>query len=190
MQQHYQIMRKTQALWAFLLLPFINITALFLADPIYENITHIAYAKQHLLFVLIWAGSCAYYLWCCSDMLIQRLPFSHSKLRICLIVSCLFMIISVCIPYHTANSPLSKLHVRIAMLATIAYILLLLYILVKLYELYPQSGSKLLFRYVMIIALLLNLFLIIGSVSALMEVLFVIAMGIFHYHIRKVLPPE
>lgn len=180
MKLHKNFMRKTQWIWAFILLPPINIAALFLADPIHENITHIAYAKHHFLFVLLWACTCAYYLWCCSAMLMEKLIRHKKSCHILLIISCILMVISVIIPYDNHPGTLAKLHVRTAMIATITYIVLLFYVLCQLYDLYPQL-KRLLNAYLSFITILCLLFLLTGCISTLIEISFVIFMGIFHY---------
>lgn len=184
MKLHKNFMCKTQWIWAFILLPLINISALFLADPIHENITHIAYAKHHFLFVLLWACTCAYYLWCNGAMLIERLVRHKKSCHILLLISCTFMVISVIIPYDNHTSALAKLHVRTAMGATISYIVLLFYVLCQLYYLYPQT-KRLLNAYLSLITILCLLFLLTGCISTLIEVSFVIFMGIFYYMFQR-----
>ncbi len=184
-QLHDRFIQKSQAFWAFILLPVINLIALFLADPINENITHIAYAKHHFVFVLIWACTCSYYLWCCTANLIDRLMHHKKSCYLLCTISCVFMIISILIPY--GQSPQwAKLHVRTAMGATIAYILLFCYVLCQLYFLYPQI-KKALNAYLSIITLLCLLFLLTGCISTMIEISFVIMMGILHYRIQRIL---
>ncbi len=185
---HDQIMPKSQAFWAYILLPSINLTALFLADPINENITHIAYAKHHFSFVLIWACTCSYYLWCCTAKLIDRLIHHKKSCYILCTISCVFMVISILIPYGQSLE-WAKLHVRTAMGATIAYILIFCYVLCQLHFIYPQI-KKMLNAYLSIITLLCLLFLLTGCVSTLIEISFVILMGILHYRIRRTLDEQ
>lgn len=106
--------------WAFLILPIINISALFLCDPINENITHIAYANKKLPFVILWASTCAYYFWCTGYRLIEELHAHKRSCHYLLTASCLLMVISILIPYDNQAGMLSKLHVRAAMSATVA----------------------------------------------------------------------
>lgn len=180
MQLHQSFIGKTLKLWAFFILPLINLSALFLCDPINENITHIAYANNHLPFVILWAGSCAYYFWYTGTILIQKLNAHKKSCYWLLTASCLLMIISILIPYDNQINLLSKLHVRSAMIATISYIILILYILCQLY-IGCFAIKTMLCTYISFIALLCLLFLLTGCISAVIEVSFVIFMGIFLY---------
>lgn len=180
MQLPFTLMKKTQKLWAFFLLPIINFTALFLCDPIHENITHIAYAKQHLFFVLLWAVSCAYYFWCTGAMLIEKLTTHKKGCYYLLNASCILMVISILIPYDPQLQFLSKLHVRLAMIATVSYIIVFLYILCQL--LYSCFAIKKMLKcYISFITMLCLLFLLTGCISTAIEAGFVIFMGIFLY---------
>lgn len=180
MKLHYSFMKRTQWLWAFLILPIINISALFLCDPINENITHIAYANKKLPFVILWASTCAYYFWCTGYRLIEELHTHKKSCRCLLTASCLFMVISILIPYDNQAGMLSKLHVRAAMSATVAYIILFLYLLCQL-SCTSMTVKKMLSTYVSFISILCLVFLLTGCVSAIIEVSFVIFMGIFLY---------
>lgn len=183
-QLQCNLMRKTQAVWAFFILPAINITALFLADPIHENITHIAYAKHHFGFVFLWACTCSYYLWCNGTMLIHKLMHHKKSCRVLLVISCMLMIISIMIPYQNEPSLSAKLHVQIAMIATVTYIILFFYILWQLFLFHPQLKT-LLQTYISFIGFLCLLFLLTGCISTMIEIAFVLFMGIFHYFIQQ-----
>lgn len=180
MKLHLSFMKQTQWLWAFLILPIINISALFFCDPINENITHIAYANKKLPFVILWASTCAYYFWCSGYRLIEELHTHKKSCRYLLTAICLLMVVSILIPYDNQTSMLSKLHVRTAMSSTVAYIILLLYILCQL-SCKHLAVKKLLNTYVSFISTLCLLFILTGCVSAIIEVSFVIFMGVFLY---------
>lgn len=182
---------KTQKFWAFIILPMINFLAWFMADPLFENITHIAYANHHFPFVLIWASTCAVYLWCYTLLLMKQIGYTKKSVILFLTLSCLFMIISVCIPYQAeASDEISHLHVNLSILATVTYIVLFLYLLCRLFYHQPLLWQRIIPPYLCIIVLLLLLLLLLGHISMLMETLFVMGMGIFHWWIQHVLQTQ
>lgn len=183
-----EFLLKSQKYWAWIVLPIINIPAWFMADPLFENMTHIAYAKHHFPFVFLWAVSCSLYFWCYTRLLWQRIGTRKKSAMLLLTLSCLLMIVSVCIPYQKeAASALSQFHINMAMLATVAYIILFLFILCRLLYQKPLLWQRIITPYLGVIGLLLLLLLIMGHVSTLLETLFVMSMGIYHWWLQKVL---
>ncbi len=178
---------KSQIYWAWILLPMMNILAWFMADPLYENMTHIAYAKQHFCFVLLWAVSCALYLWCYTRILMKQLHINKKSVLFILTLSCLLMVISICIPYHENTSNMAHLHVNLAILATATYIILFLFLLCRTIYQKPLLWQRIITPYLCIITLLLLLLLLMGHVSTLLETLFVICMGIYHWWIQCII---
>lgn len=177
---------KSQKYWAFIVLPIINIRAWQMADPLYENMTHIAYANHHFPFVLLWAATCALYLWCYTLLFMKQIGYTKKSVSLFLTLACLLMIISVCIPYQADKTTwISRLHIDLAMFGTMTYILLFLYILCQLFYRNPLLCQRIIPPYLSIITLLLILLLLLGNVSTLMETLFVIFMGIFHWWIQR-----
>ncbi|MCI8539990.1 MAG: hypothetical protein HFE68_02770 [Erysipelotrichaceae bacterium] len=180
MRFSYHNFRFIQRLFAYFFLPFINLTALFLADPYYENITHIAYANHHLPFALLWAITAAGYLWISAYVFLLRMHYHKRSTHLLLGLACIAMFISVCIPYEEQSALLSRLHVNLAMAATILYILLGFYLLIHFTYREPMLAYHALTIYSTLIASLALLFLWMGMISTLLEVLFVITMGIAH----------
>lgn len=182
----FQYARKSQWIWAFIVLPAINITALSMCDPLHENITHIAYALNQLPFVFLWAITCASYLFLYTYMFINAVQYKKSIGIYLLMLSCIGMVISVCIPYE-ANpvSLISKLHVDLAMVSTLLYIILLFHILYHCYFYRNALCLQLLKPTITLIGSLSMLFLLMGSISTLIESLFVIGMGILLYIAQK-----
>lgn len=187
MPSHMRLFRLIQRFWAFVLLPFINLYALFLADPLYENITHIAYANDHLIFVLLWAFTCAVYLWCCTYIFMKQVHIRRRSVYGWLTLSTTGMLISVCIPYHEQMNTLAKLHVDLAMAATISYILLFFYLLIQFHFYDPMCAKRIFPLYLGIIAFLALLFLLMGSVCTWLEVLFVVWMGWLHVWLQALI---
>lgn len=175
-------MSKLQALNCYVFMPLIHVPALFLCDPLYENMTHIAYAKQYFFYVLLWSIACALTLFISTNQFMRFLGYKKKTAQAVLAVVCSFMIISVCIPYDVEHLPFfSKLHVRLAMIATIGYILLFLYLLMRNYYLHYPLIAPLFHRYIVWISCLSFLFLIMGSVSVILEASFVIGMTYLLY---------
>lgn len=179
-------MLRIQWIFAYILLPAINLQACFLADPLRENITHIAYANHHFLFVFLWALSCASYLWFYTNLFMIAIQYKKSAGHFALALSCISMLISVCIPYTADETQLiSKLHVNLAMFATVLYMILFLHTLYHcFYYDYPLC-MRILPSTLALFGILSLLFLLTGSVSTLLEISFVIGMGLLHLHIQR-----
>lgn len=182
----YQFFINTQWLWAFILLPIINMIAFLWADALRENISHIANAQFHYGYVLLWAVSCATYLGVYTSIFCKRIHYTKKTGWIGISFSCLLMIVSVLIPYQPEYYPfLAKLHVQFAMLATILYVVSLLWIFYYLYFYDYALFNVLLPWYILIVGGCSFLFLLMGNVSTLVETSFVIGMGIFWYYALK-----
>ena len=48
-------MSNFQKMNAYVFIPLFNLPSLFMCDPLYENMTHIAYAKHHFFYVVLWS---------------------------------------------------------------------------------------------------------------------------------------
>lgn len=177
---------KTQWLWACILLPIINLSALHYAHPLQENISHIASALNQSAYVLLWASACALYLGMYTAIFCKRIHYTKKIGWIGIHLSCLLMVVSVWIPYHPSAMPmLAKLHVDIAMLATLAYVISLLFLFHHLYFFDSLLFSQLMPWYCLIVGGCSSLFLLMGSVSTLVEITFVIGMGFFWLYALK-----
>lgn len=186
MQKFKLFLLNSQWFWSWLILPLINFSALLLADPFQENITHIAYGNHHVIFVFLWACSCALYLFCYTFLLMQQLQYKKAAGHLALATSCLLMVISVLIPYTQDQTQLlSKLHVNIAMAATVLYILIFFHLLYHCYFYAHSICMIILPKAITLIGSLSCLFLLMGLVSTLLEITFVIGMGFLHFHIQQ-----
>lgn len=186
LQRWIIFLQKTQWIWAFILLPLINIAAFIWADPLQENISHIANVMRHQSYVILWASSCAFYLFVYTALFCIRVQYTKKTGWAILLLSCLLMVISVLIPYRPDMHPfLAKLHIDMAMLATILYVVSALFILTYTYFYDSSLLSCLLPWYVLIVGGCSFLFLLMGNVSTLTETLFVIGMGIFWFYALK-----
>lgn len=187
MQKDWWSIKKIQSIWACILQPIINISACFLANPWQENITYIAYGNHHFFFVFVWAFSCAAYLYGYTRLFMRQIhcqkKFAHSVLTL----SCSGMLLSVCIPYSLDQTQfLSKLHVNMAMFATVLYIILLFYILYHCYFYEHTLCMKLLPVATVFIGSLACFFLLMGAVNTILEILFVLGMSFYLYWIQVV----
>ncbi len=179
-------MSNFQKMNAYVFIPLFNLPSLFMCDPLYENMTHIAYAKHHFFYVVLWSISCALTLFISTRQFMHLLEYKKKSTDILLLLVCTLMIISVCIPYDNHSLTwLDKLHVRLAMIATIGYILLFFYLLVKNYYLHYSIIAPMFRYYCMMITCLSILFLVLGSVSLLVEISFVMGMSILLYEGNK-----
>lgn len=178
--------RYLQPFLAFLILPVINLYALFLADPILENISYISNALHHYVYGYIWAGSCALYLLIYTKRFMNKLHYRNAFGKFALYLSCLGMFLSVVIPYSPEIKPfLADVHIQLSMCATLLYVIGFFHVLYLSYFREPMLILKLLPFYTCIVGSCGFLFLLLGSVSTLLEIIFVITMGLFLYYCEK-----
>lgn len=174
-----------QWIWA-ILLTIINLTALCLADPLQENISHIANVNAHPWFVYLWASSFAFYLLYYTSQLIQHLRYQTWLGIVLFRISCICMIISVLLPYQPDDYPLlADVHITLSTFATLLFAMVFLHILYCGYFIEPIYTQKILPFYIMIVGTCGMLYLLMGCVSTLLEVFFVIAMSWYMCYINK-----
>lgn len=178
--------RYIQPMFAFIILPLINLYALFLGDPLRENISYITNALYHPIFGYIWSSSCALYLLVYTRNIMKKLHYQNKFTNLCLYLSCLGMFLSVIIPYEPEIKPfLADVHIQLSMCATLVYVLVFFHFLYVSYFREPTLILKLLPFYVCIVGSCCFLFILMGNVTTLLEIMFVIAMGIYLYYFEK-----
>lgn len=180
------LIKRIQPIFAFIILPLINGITLCLADPMRENISYITNTLQHRFIGIAWALSCAIYLYIYTARFAHTLHYRNKTGNLCLALSTIGMLLSVLIPYIPETYPfLAKFHINLSMIATVLYVLVMFHILIVSYFREPQRIASLLPYYITIVGSCLLLFLLMGCVSTLLEVIFVIPMGFFLYMCDK-----
>lgn len=165
-----------------LFLWFICLNCLWFVKPLSENLSYLGNGLHMRGYVLLWAITCAICFYVFTMKWIKNIQYTHKAGKILLLLSCLGMVISVCLPYAPYEYVvLSKWHVRLAMLSTTLYILIVFHILYTL-----QKTNILLFQkafkpYLYIVIIDLLLYVLYGSVSTLLEISFPMAMVIYLY---------
>lgn len=164
----------------------LNINALYLANPLYENISHIANVSMHPVFVFVWASSFSIYLLLYTPPITKRFAYSSTLGIFLYRCACVGMIISILIPYMPDNYPfLSNLHISLSMTSTLLYVVCFLHILYKGFFYNTILVQRLLPMYIAIVGCCALLYLLLGCVSTLLEVCFVISMCWYFLYINK-----
>lgn len=179
---------RWEALYAFFILPIINIFAIHYADVLHENLSYIANALNHRLPVLLWASATALYLLWMSYQCIKKTAYTNRIGIAVLLLSCMGMIVSVLIPYAPDEAPLiAKLHIDLSMWATMSFVLFFFHFMLHLHFREPFIYQRFMPIYTIIVSLCLLYFLLLGSVTSLLEAGFSISMGILLYTLKQTL---
>ena len=105
-----------------LFLWFICLNCLWFVKPLSENLSYLGNGLHMRSYVLLWAITCAMCFYIFTMKWIKNIQYTHKAGKILLLLCCLGMVISVCLPYAPYEyAELSKWHVRLAMLSTTLY---------------------------------------------------------------------
>lgn len=185
-QQCSTLWLRIQPYWAFLILPIINLYALSITDILQENISHLVNAMGHYEFGVLWSLSCAAYFGIYTYVWMKQLHLHNKKITLLLVISCFGMVVSVLIPYAPDTMPsLAKFHIDLSMLSTILYVIASFLILYKSYFHAPDTISFLVPYYVLVVGGCMMFFLLMGCVTTLLEVMFVLGMAAFLFLAQK-----
>lgn len=164
----------------------INLGTLCYCAPLKENLSYLGNTLGHRFYLLLWAASAAFYFLQYTRKLMHHYHYTHPLGWLLLYLTCSLMIASVTLPYDPQQYPIaSKWHTRIAMWATIGYVLLFFHflfdIMKKDYPFFNQAFTK----YLLLVVFDSLLFLLNGGVSTLLEITFTIGMSMLLYQCTK-----
>lgn len=169
----------------------INLGTLLIVSPLSQNLSDLGNILGHKLYLLLWAISASLYLFVYTRLLMRYSKYKNKIGIIILYISCIGMVLSVILPYAPYRYPdLSKWHTRIAMYATISYILVFYHFLFDLMYKEYLSYIKFMRLFTTLVIFDLLLFLLNGGVSTLLEISFTIGMVILLPYMMKILKNE
>ena len=170
---------------AFLLLPVINLSALFYVDIFYQNQSYIGNELHHPLYLMIWGSCNAFYFFTMTRACLKQYFCLPSSVNLFLFLLCMSMITSVLLPYDPQTYPtISQWHVRLAMFGSVGYALFIFCFLFYAFIYgYGQIRPYFLF-YVLLCFISLYGFALHGAVTSFTEITYSMGMGIFLYHLR------
>lgn len=174
---------KKIRIFALILITLLNMGTLFFVAPLKENLSYLGNELGHKAYLILWGASAAlYFLWYTHHLM----KYFHYKNRLgkaALIIACCAMALSVILPYDPLSFPeLSKWHVRIAMWGTILYVAVFFHLLYDIMKKDVVFFQKSMSFYTTLVAFDVMLFILYGSVSALLEITFTIGMSLLLYH--------
>lgn len=173
-------------IYAFLLLPLINISSLLLIQDLKENITGIGNTLGYRWYMLLWSMSAAFYFYTYTKPIFQNHKILTKKIHLVLFLSCVFMVISTMLPYEPIQFPLlSKWHIRIAVISTLTYIALLVYFMYILLKKDYLNYQLFYPPFISIIGLCSIYFILFGSVNIILEICFTCCMGWYLYFFQN-----
>ena len=178
-----KIKQRLQWVFAFVLLPAVNLMACFYTNIFYQNQTYIGNELGHSLYLFLWGSSNACYFFVMSRKCMHRYPCLNQGYEKLLAVLCIMMALSVLIPYYPQTLfQLSKWHVRLAMISSAGFAILFFYFLfMGTMHGYGQFQHYL-FYYMLICMVSLCGFASTGGVTSFTEITFSVGMGFLLYH--------
>lgn len=166
----------------------INLNTLWFVRPLSENLSHLGNALHMRRYLLLWAASAALYFYVYTRRWMTSIGYCNQLGRLALLLSCLGMVVSVLLPYAPyVHAALSKWHTRLAMGATVLYVLLICHILCELLARDLTDFQRTARPYAVLVVFELLLYLLNGGVSTLLEICFPMAMSIYLYRVNNFL---
>lgn len=164
---------------------FLNLYVYTLIPPLSENMSGLGNKFQHPLYLFIWSLSVATFFLIHTKELMQSYNYPSKWGKIFLYISTILMVVCILLPYKPFQFPLlSKWHVRLAMFATVIYILVFLHFLCyQTLHTFNINISYLKFYFVFIFLELL-LYILNGGVSTLLETSFALIMSLFLLYLQ------
>lgn len=165
---------------------FLNLGTFFFTAPLSQNLSDLGNALGHKFYLIIWGFSSALYFFIYTFKFMKKNRYPYRLGYLILLLSCIFMAASVCIPYDPFHAPFfSKWHTQLAMIGTSAYVLLFYHILTTI-----MKKDIFLFQYCMrsytiLVVCDLLLYLLNSGVSTLLETSFTITMSFLLYQYIK-----
>lgn len=172
--------------YAFLIIPLINLSMLFLCTNKYQNITGIGNELDNPFMMILWSVSAALYFYLYTKSIFIKYNVTNKRYYVCLLIACISMVLSTFIPYEPNLYPiLSKWHVRIAAASTLGYLFLFLYFIFYLLKTDYLSYQKLYPAFFGIVILCSLYMILFGSVNILLEVSFTCCMSWYLYYFNN-----
>ncbi len=182
--KHDKHIRRLHAGAAFLLLPLINLRALFYTDIFVNNQSYIGNELHHPLYLILWGVISALSFWSLTKRCLQLYPCMPESCERLLAILCAAMILSVLLPYDPqASLIISQWHVRLAMFGSGGYALLFFCFLLNGLACGFQALRPYLFAYLLLCFVSLYSFATHGGVTSFTEITYSIGMGILLYHL-------
>ena len=165
---------------------FINLGTFFFTAPLSQNLSDLGNALGHKFYLIVWGISAAPYFFIYTFVFMKKNRYSYRLGYLLLMLACIFMAISVCIPYDPMHAPFfSKWHTQLAMAGTAAYVILFYHILTTIMKKDIPLFQYCVRPYTLLVVCDLLLYLLNSGVSTLLETSFTIMMSILLYIFLK-----
>lgn len=166
---------------------FLNLATFLFTAPLSQNLSDLGNALGHKFYLILWGISAALYFFIYTFKFMKKNRYFYRTGYYILALSCIFMVLSVCIPYDPFHAPFfSKWHTQLAMTGTAVYIMLFYHILTTILKKDIPLFQYCMRSYTILVVCDLLLYLLNGGVSTLLETSFTIGMSILLYlYIKK-----
>lgn len=172
------------AFFAFFLLPVLNLYALSMTDIFLNNQTYIGNELGHPFYLLLWGICNAVYFLFMALHCFNRYPCIPSFFHKIVIILCMCMVLSIILPYDPVSCAISsKWHVRIAMLASVGYaVVIFIFLYMSLLQGYVELRSYF-FIYLFLCFICIYGFALHGAVTSFTEITYSMGMGFFLFRL-------
>ena len=185
MKTFLRYQKQWHACVAFLLLPLLNLSALFYIDIFTQNQSYIGNDLHHPLYLFLWGSCSALYFRSMTRACLKKYPCLPMCANHVLTLLCASMILSIVLPYdpHT-NAWISLWHVRLAMFGSAGYAFFVFCFLFYASLCGYHNLHYFLFIYLLLCFISSYSFAMQGAVTSFTEITYSIGMGIFLYYLR------
>lgn len=185
MKKILRYQKQWHTIIAFLLLPLLNLSALFYIDIFTQNQSYIGNDLHHPFYLFLWGSCSALYFRSMTHACLKKYPCLPMCVNLLLTLFCGCMILSVLFPYDPqANVWISLWHVRLAMFGSGGYAFFVFCFLFYASLCGYQNLRRYLFIYVILCFISSYSFAMQGAVTSFTEITYSIGMGIFLYYLR------
>lgn len=165
---------------------FVNLGTFFFTAPLSQNLSDLGNALGHKTYLIVWGITAALYFFIYTWVFMKKNGYLHPFGYLILTVACIFMAVSVCIPYDPFHAPFfSKWHTQLAIAGTAMYILLFYHILTTIMKKDILRFQSYVRPYTYLVVCDLLIYLLNGGVSTLLETSFTIGMSTLLYRYIK-----
>lgn len=160
-----------------IMLLILNLGTLLFVKPLSQNLSDFGNALGHRAYLILLAVSASAYFFIYTSKLMKLTHYTCQLGKIILYVTSVGMVVSVLLPFAPYQYPnLSKWHTRIALLSSIAYLILFFHFLFEAMKKDYSFFYNIIKQYINLVFIDSFLYLVNGGVSALLEVSYSIGM--------------
>ncbi len=182
---HYERykMKKEKLLVIFnlILIPFCSYLFVLKGDIYKDTLSTIGSSKENQIYLIIWGICiCIFFGFCINDLM-KRFAIKSKLIKVFMVISCLFLILTVCIPYLPDTKPtIANIHLICAYFG-ILLIIITLYVFAFIIKNSYKSIYKKIILYLNILVISCILLYFLTMSSGFLEIVIVDGMSVLLY---------